>query len=124
MISDLECAAALAFAFLSAPIDTPTLTIPTPPLARSLGGNMIGDQGASTLAAILKETKITSLGCAATRVFAFLSAPLDTRMLALYLTLTFTAWTPTSSVASTMMVTASTSLRASPSCARGSRGAP
>jgi hypothetical protein len=39
---------------------------------------MIGDQGASTLAAILKETKITSLGCAATRVFAFLSAPIDT----------------------------------------------
>ena len=70
MISDLECAAALAFAFLSAPIDTPTLTIPTPPLARSLGYNKIGDEGASALAAILKETKITSLGCAATRVLA------------------------------------------------------
>ena len=31
------------------------------PLARSLEGNYIGDQGASALAAVLKETKITKL---------------------------------------------------------------
>ena len=37
----------------------------TLPLARSLEGNNIGDQGASALAAILKETKITELECAA-----------------------------------------------------------
>ena len=42
-----------------------SLTTPTPPLARSLGRNLIGDQGASSLAAILKETQITSLKCAA-----------------------------------------------------------
>jgi hypothetical protein len=51
--------------------------IPTPPLAPSLGDNKIGDQGASALAAILKETQITNLGCAAARVFAFLSMPAD-----------------------------------------------
>ena len=37
-----------------------------PPLTRSLRGNSIGDEGASALAAILKETKITNLKCAAT----------------------------------------------------------
>ena len=53
------------FAFLSAPIDTPTLSpFPTVPLAHSLGGNKIGDKGASALAAILKETQITNLKCA------------------------------------------------------------
>jgi hypothetical protein len=34
-------------------------------LACSIGGNRIGDEGASALAAILKETKITKLECAA-----------------------------------------------------------
>ena len=31
----------------------------------SLWGNVIGDKGASALAAVLKETQITTLGCAA-----------------------------------------------------------
>ena len=44
----------------------------------SLFDNDIGDEGASALAAVLKETQITTLGCAATpRVFAFVSAPID-----------------------------------------------
>ena len=47
-------------------LDTPTLSpSPIPPVARSLGSNHIGVKGASALAAILKETKITTLGCAA-----------------------------------------------------------
>ena len=66
------------FDFLSAPIDTPTLSpFPILLLTRSLGGNDIGIEGASALAAVLKETKITNLECAAApRVFAFVSAPL------------------------------------------------
>ena len=45
----------------------------------SIGYNNIGDTGASALAAILKETMISNLECAATlKVFAFLSAPIDT----------------------------------------------
>jgi hypothetical protein len=64
---------------VSAPIDTPTLSpFPNLPLAHSLGGNIIGAEGATALAAILKETQITSLGCAAARVFAFVSMPIDT----------------------------------------------
>ena len=47
------------FAFLSAPIDTPI------PNVRSLFGNSIGAEGATALAAVLKETKITQLKCAA-----------------------------------------------------------
>ena len=35
------------------------------PLACSLAWNMMGAEGASALAAILKETKITELKCAA-----------------------------------------------------------
>ena len=72
-ITNLKCAAEdlrrrpRAFACVSAPIDTPTLTVPILPLARSLGGNGIGYEGASALAAILKETQITNLGCAAAR---------------------------------------------------------
>ena len=49
------------FAFLSAPIDT----VPILSLACSIGGNGIGDEGASALAAVLKETQITHLKCAA-----------------------------------------------------------
>ena len=41
-----------------------SLTIPNPPLAHSLRNNEIGAKGASALAAILKETQITNLGCA------------------------------------------------------------
>ena len=40
-----------------------SLTIPTPPLARSIGRNNIRAKGASALAAVLKETKITELKC-------------------------------------------------------------
>ena len=44
----------------------------------SISRNNIGDKGATTLAAILKETMISDLECAATRsVFAFVSAPTD-----------------------------------------------
>ena len=65
--------------FVNAHIDTPTLSqFPTPPLAHRLGGNNIGDEGATALAAILKETQIINLGCAAARVFAFVSMPVDT----------------------------------------------
>ena len=50
------------FAFVSAPFDTPTLSpFPILPLACSLGNNGIGDEGASALAAILKDTQITKL---------------------------------------------------------------
>ena len=52
--------------------------MPAPHLARSLQGNSIGDKGASALAAILKETQITNLKCAAPRAFAFVSMPIDT----------------------------------------------
>ena len=38
-----------------------------PPLACSIGYNHIGHEGASALAAILKETQITTLQCAATQ---------------------------------------------------------
>ena len=56
----------IVVAFESAPVDTPTLSpLPILPLALSLGGNDIGAEGATALAAILKETKITNLRCAA-----------------------------------------------------------
>ena len=66
-ITNLKCAAALAFAFLSAPIDSHaySLTNPILPLACSMAVNNIGAEGASALAAILKETQITNLRCAA-----------------------------------------------------------
>ena len=44
----------------------------------SLWDNNIGDEGALALAAILKETQITNLKCAAALAFAFLSGPIDT----------------------------------------------
>ena len=72
------------FAFLSAPLDTALLShaVLAPPLTRSLRGNNIGVEGASALAAILKETMISNLECAATpSVFAFVSAPIDTAAL-------------------------------------------
>jgi hypothetical protein len=46
--------------------------MPAPPFARSLQENNIGVQGASALAAILKETKITTLKCAAAPSVHFL----------------------------------------------------
>ena len=75
-------------AFLSAPVDTLALLhIPALPLVCSLGWNSIGAEGASALAAILKETQITTLGCAPTpycsiqcqRPLTFLSTSLLTR---------------------------------------------
>ena len=58
-------------------IDTPTLSpFSTLPLARSIGANKIGDKGTTELAAILKDTKITNLECAAARAFALVSTPL------------------------------------------------
>ena len=87
---------------MSAPVDTPTLSpFPTLPLAHSLGGNNIRAEGASALAAILKETQITSLGCAAARVFAFVSMPVDTPVLSHPQPHAFTAWITTSFAAST-----------------------
>ena len=41
------------------------LTVP-PPIPRSIGYNEIRDKGTSALAAILKETMISNLECAAT----------------------------------------------------------
>ena len=57
---------------LSAPIDTPALTVATLPLARSLGNNRIGDEGVTALAAVLKQTKVTNLKCAAAPSVCFL----------------------------------------------------
>ena len=54
------------FAFLSAPIDTPTLSpFPSCPSLCSVADNDIGDTGASALAAVLNETQIQHLECAA-----------------------------------------------------------
>ena len=70
-VTSLECAAATSsrvFAFVSAPADKHMcpLTVP-PPVPRSIARNYIEDEGASALAAILKETQITKLKCATTR---------------------------------------------------------
>ena len=65
-VTSLECAAASLLC--QRPLtQLLSLTILAPPLTRSLGENNIGFKGASALAAVLKETKITTLGCAATR---------------------------------------------------------
>ena len=64
--------------FLSTPIDTPLAQFPALPIARSLSFNNIGEKGASALAAVLNDTKITSLKCAASPIFAFVSTPNDT----------------------------------------------
>ena len=56
------------FAFVSAPADTHLCSNCAPtPIPRSIENNRIGDEGASALAAILKETQITTLKCDATR---------------------------------------------------------
>ena len=67
-ISELKCATtpalepALSVRLLSAPADThlPSHCAPTP-IPRSIEKNRIGAEGASALAAVLKETKITTL---------------------------------------------------------------
>ena len=41
------------------------LIVPTRPLLHSISGNYIGDEGVTKLAAVLKETKICELKCAA-----------------------------------------------------------
>ena len=46
-------------------MNTCFLTILAPPFVHRLFGNLIGDVGASALAAVLKETKIEKLECAA-----------------------------------------------------------
>ena len=81
------------------PIDTPTLSpFPILPLARSLEYNDIGDKGVAALAAILNETKITDLKCAAPEAFAFMSAPVDTHSMPLPLAVsTVTRFRSTSS---------------------------
>ena len=62
--------------FRQRPLTRYILTV-SHPLVHSLKGNEIGDEGASALAAILKETQITHLKCAAAPI-ACLSAPVDT----------------------------------------------
>ena len=82
------------------PIDTPTLC--------SLAGNQLcglnlyGNgtytaEGITMLCEALKGSAVTSLECAAAPVSAFLSMPLDTRLLALYPTPTplQLGWQPT-----------------------------
>ena len=56
-----------AFAFMSVPLDTLILIrhSRSAPRSHSLDWNNIGVKGASALAAILKETQITKLRCAA-----------------------------------------------------------
>ena len=58
-ITSLKCAAARGCSFSCQHPLTPT--VPFLPLACSIGGNCIGAEGASALAAILKETQITTL---------------------------------------------------------------
>ena len=60
------CALKHATAFLVSALDMPALSpSPSCPSFGSLYNNNIGDEGASALAAILKETNITVLKCAA-----------------------------------------------------------
>ena len=69
-LTSLKCAAATPKCLLSCqrPLTRLySLTVPILPLARSLESNGIGDEGASSLAAVLKETVISDLKCAATR---------------------------------------------------------
>ena len=64
---------------MSRAVDTLALTITAPPLVRSLRLNGIRAKGAVALAAVLKDTKITTLECAAyPQSIALVSTPLDT----------------------------------------------
>ena len=66
VLKELKCAADPVLAFASAPTDMPDLSpYPLCPSLGSLFNNSIGDEGASALAAILNETTITNLKCAA-----------------------------------------------------------
>ena len=75
-LTSLKCARGpTAFEFVAAPpltrllcsefILAYTLTAPTSPIPCSLSHNQLGDEGASALAAVLKETQITNLKYAA-----------------------------------------------------------
>ena len=65
-VTSLRCALGRAFAFLSMPVDTSALSPSlSHPSLGSLRGNDLDDEGVSALAAVLKETKIVSLECAA-----------------------------------------------------------
>ena len=79
---------------------------------------MIDLSGFMALAASLPECGLTSLECAAApKCSPFCQRPLT-------LLLPMAVWPATSFVASTVMATAPTPPRASPSCARHSKGAP
>ena len=66
-VTSLECAATSCSLLCQRPLTRPySLTVSILPLACSLRGNGIRDKGVTALAAILKETKITDLKCAAT----------------------------------------------------------
>ena len=68
-VTSLRCAAAPSVNFPSTPVDACSLS-PYPhlvPILRSLGFNSIGSQGAAKLAAVLSQTQITNLECAAPR---------------------------------------------------------
>ena len=84
-ITHLKCAAAPeCLLSCQRPLTRPySLTVSILPLTCSLGSNGLGDEGVTALAAVLKETKITNLKCAAPEVFAFVSAPVDTRLCSL-----------------------------------------
>ena len=71
---------ARVFVTASAPIDT-RLLLTGPLYSRSLGGNKIGNEGASALAAVLKETQITTLKCAAASECSLLCQRPLTRLL-------------------------------------------
>ena len=64
-ITKLECAAALECLLLCQPTHSPYPHLV--PILRSLGYNSIGPQGAAKLAAVLSQTQITTLECAAPR---------------------------------------------------------
>ena len=123
VLKELELRPAQVFAFVSAPIDT------VPPSLGSLAHNQLcgviawqrhrTPRGITQAAARRsRESAVTSLKCAAARECSLLCQ----RPLTLLLHLA--AWMTTSSAASMMRVTAPTPPRASPSSARGSRGAP
>ena len=62
-VTSLRCASAPKRSLLCQrpPTRTCPLTVLPLPIPRSIGNNSIGDKGASALAAILKETQITTL---------------------------------------------------------------
>ena len=69
-ITHLKCAAAPECSLsCQCPLTLLSLTISALLLARSLRGNNIRAEGATALAAILKETQITNLECAASVCF-------------------------------------------------------